>query len=506
MKAITLIFPHQLFPTHPALADKRPVYLVEETLFFNQYSFHKQKLVLHRATMKGYEQHLTALKYKVSYIDAVKTESDVRQLIPLMATKGVNEIHYCDPVDDWLEKRIINAAKKAGISLFGYDSPNFLNTPGDAEDFYAEKQSYFLNDFYIWQRKKHKLLLDERNRPEGGKWSYDAENRKRFPAKALAPERRLLPANDLVKEARIYVEKHFSENYGQLQGTDSGFYPVTYEEAETWLEEFLGNRFKDFGVYQDAMVGKEHFLHHSVLTPMLNIGLLSPQQVINEALQSLGKHGIPMNSVEGFIRQMIGWREFIRIVYVREGVGQRTKNFWGFSRKIPPAFWKGETGIPPIDIVIKKLNETAYAHHIERLMVLANFMLLCEFDPDEVYKWFMELFIDSYDWVMVPNVYGMTQFADGGLMATKPYISGSNYLLKMSDFKRGPWTEIWDGLFWRFMYVHRDFFEKNQRLSMLLRNFDKMPKEKRQHLLETADNYLQSLDTGEGIKQGRMFD
>jgi deoxyribodipyrimidine photolyase-related protein len=156
--------------------------------------------------------------------------------------------------------------------------------------------------------------------------------------------------------------------------------------------------------------------------------------------------------------------------------------------------------------VIRKLNKTAYAHHIERLMVLANFMLLCEFDPDEVYKWFMELFIDSYDWVMVPNVYGMTQFADGGLMATKPYISGSNYLLKMSDFKRGPWTEIWDGLFWRFMHVHRDFFESNPRLSMLLRSFDKMPGEKKKKLLKTAEDYLKTLNSGQEIKQAEIFD
>jgi deoxyribodipyrimidine photolyase-related protein len=182
-------------------------------------------------------------------------------------------------------------------------------------------------------------------------------------------------------------------------------------------------------------------------------------------------------------------------VYEREGTKQRTTNYWQFKRKIPTSFWTGDTGIAPIDSTIKKILKTGYAHHIERLMVLGNFMLLCEFDPDEVHKWFMEMFIDAYDWVMVPNVYGMTQFADGGLMTTKPYISGSNYLSKMSDYEKGTWQPIWDGLFWRFMHVHRDFFLQNPRIGMLVKTFDKMPEEKRQAHLHAADNYLQSLDT-----------
>ncbi len=190
----------------------------------------------------------------------------------------------------------------------------------------------------------------------------------------------------------------------------------------------------------------------------------------------------------------MGWREFIHIVYEREGVKQRTKNYWGFKRKIPAAFWKGTTGISPVDVVIKKVLATGYTHHIERLMVMGNFFLLCEFDPDEVYRWFMEMYIDAYDWVMVPNTYGMTQFADGGLMTTKPYISGSNYLLKMGDWKKGPWQETWDALFWRFMHVHRDFFTSNPRLGMLVKTFDKMLKEKQQLHLNNAETFLKTLD------------
>jgi deoxyribodipyrimidine photolyase-related protein len=226
---------------------------------------------------------------------------------------------------------------------------------------------------------------------------------------------------------------------------------------------------------------------------MMNIGLITPKYIVEETLNFSEKHKIPLNSVEGFIRQIIGWREFIRGVYETSGSIQRTKNYWGFKRKIPESFWNGTTGIEPLDITIKKVLQTGYCHHIERLMVLGNFMVLCEFDPDEVYRWFMELFIDSYDWVMVPNVYGMSQFADGGLMSTKPYISGSNYLMKMSDYQKGDWQLIWDGLFWRFMDKHRKFFLSNPRLGMLIRTFDKMSEERKNTLLFSAENYLKTI-------------
>jgi deoxyribodipyrimidine photolyase-related protein len=227
---------------------------------------------------------------------------------------------------------------------------------------------------------------------------------------------------------------------------------------------------------------------------MLNIGLINPQQIVKQTIAFSTKRNIPLNTLEGFIRQIIGWREFIRIVYEREGNKQRTTNFYNFKRKIPKSFWNGTTGIVPIDITIKKVLTTGYCHHIERLMVLGNFMLLCEFDPDEVYRWFMEMFIDAYDWVMVPNVYGMTQFADGGLMTTKPYISGSNYLMKMSDYEKGPWQEIWDGLFWRFMHEHRTFFLSNPRLGMLVHSFDKMDPVKQALHLNNASKFLNVLD------------
>jgi deoxyribodipyrimidine photolyase-related protein len=193
------------------------------------------------------------------------------------------------------------------------------------------------------------------------------------------------------------------------------------------------------------------------------------------------------------LRQIIGWREFIRGVYIAVGNKERTRNFWNFNRKIPNSFYNGDTGIEPIDDTIKKINNSGYANHIERLMIIGNFMLLCEFEPNEVYKWFMEMFIDSYDWVMVPNVYGMSQFSDSGMMSTKPYISSSNYILKMSNYKKGNWCKIWDSLFWNFMDKQRDFFIKNPRMRMLVSSFDRMEESKRTSLLKTADEYLKTL-------------
>jgi deoxyribodipyrimidine photolyase-related protein len=492
IQAVTIIFPHQLFQNHPALQKGRVIYLTEEWLFFRQYNFHRQKLVLHRATMKFYENWLQQNKYTVHYIETSVKENDCRQLVANLARQKITDIHIAALADDWLHKRMQEACKKNNITLHIYDSPNFLNTPENTNSYFNKRKTYFQTDFYTWQRKQRNILLEADGKPLGGKWTFDTDNRQRFPKKEKAPALEWPQQNNYTGEARQYVLKHFNKNYGTANGPF--LFAVTFADAENWLDDFLKNRFEKFGVYEDAIVAKESVMHHSVLTPMLNIGLLQPQQIIDQALIAAKKYHTPLNSLEGFLRQIMGWREFIRLVYEREGGKQRTTNYWKFKRKIPAGFWTGETGIAPVDITIKKILQTGYCHHIERLMVLGNFMLLCEFDPDEVYRWFMEMFIDSYDWVMVPNVYGMTQFADGGMMTTKPYISGSNYLMKMSDYEKGDWQAIWDGLFWRFMHVHRSFFLKNPRLGMLVNTFDKMATEKQQLHLTNAEQFLQQLD------------
>jgi len=357
--------------------------------------------------------------------------------------------------------------------------------------FRSEKKKFFQSSFYKSERKRQHILLDQKEQPIGGKWSFDTENRKKYPTKKTPPPVQFPDIDPYYIEALDYVENHFPNNLGTV--TDYNLYPHTFETARTWLLHFLQQRFAEFGPYEDAIIAHESILNHSVLSPLLNSGLLTPQYVIDTTLNFSSENDIPLNSVEGFIRQLIGWREFVRGVYISHGTKERTRNYWKFSRKIPASFYDGTTGIVPVDQTIKKVLQTGYCHHIERLMVLGNFMLLCEFDPDDVYVWFMELFIDAYDWVMVPNVYGMSQFADGGLFATKPYISGSNYILKMSDYKKGEWQETWDALFWRFMDKQRDFFLTNPRLGMLVRNFDKMPSEKREKYILTGEAFLQKM-------------
>ena len=491
MSEANVIFPHQLFKKNSSLQKNRTVFLVEEFLYFKHYNFHKQKLVLHRASMKCYAASLKKDGFKVEYIDSTDERNDIRKLVAYFKKEKIKTLHFTEVVDFLLDKRIATSCTKNNIEIVQYQTPAFLNSKQDGDDYFDGRKRYFQTEFYIAQRKKRNILLGPDDGPLGGQWSYDADNRKKFPAKENPPQISLPKEDKFVTEAKEYVTSNFNENYGEV---DTFFYPINFTSAEEWLTEFLKDRFEKFGDYEDAIVANENFLHHAVISPLINIGLLTPQQVVKVVLDYAAKNNSPLNSTEGFIRQIIGWREFIRIVYAREGVKQRTTNYWKFTRKMPASFWNGTTGIEPIDNVIKKVIKTGYLHHIERLMLLGNFMLLCEFDPDEVYKWYMEMFVDSYDWVMVPNVYGMVQFADGGLMTTKPYISGSNYVLKMSDYKKGNWCEIWDGLFWRFMDVHRTFFKKNPRLGMLINTFDKMPSEKRNKHTEAAEKFLAQLD------------
>lgn len=487
-----ILFPHQLFERNPLVPKCDTIYLVEEVLFFKQYNFHKRKIAFHRASMKFYESYLQSKNINVVFIDSFNSLSDIRLLIRNFLTTGINEFEYIDTTDCWLEQRIKDECKNTGVISKKNPSPLFLRSFEEIETYFSDKKRMFQTDFYKYQRQTGKILLDSRQKPIGGKWTFDDENRLKYPKGKTPPKINFLEPNNYHNEAIIYTQKNFASNYGTLD-TDY-IYPSNFANSKQWLQKFFKSRFSEFGAYEDAILVNEYFLHHSVLSPMLNVGLLTPQYIIDKALQYAENYEIPLNSLEGFIRQIIGWREFIRAVYELKGNEQRTKNYWGFSRKIPESFWNGTTGIEPIDITIKKVLQTGYCHHIERLMVLGNFMLLCEFDPDEVYQWYMELFIDSYDWVMVPNVYGMSQFADGGLMATKPYISGSNYLLKMGNFKKGGWQNVWDGLFWRFLHTHRDFFAQNPRLGMLLRSFDKMPEQKQRVHLIAANEFINSLN------------
>ena len=490
MEEINIIFPNQLFKT-PSLNIKNRTYLIEEYLFFRQYNFHKQKIHFHRASMKNYEKHLASMGFNVTYIDSFDDNADIRTFLQTQVDEKCT-IHCYHPEDNWLQKRIEENCLKKEIKLVMVDNPLFLANQKELNVFFKkEKKKFFQTSFYKTQRQKFNLLLNEEGKPEGGKWTYDDQNREKYPKDRTPPAIQYPKINNEFNNASTYVEDYFNSNFGMI--SEEKRYPTNHAEAEAWLNQFLAIRFKEFGPFEDAVVKEYSILHHSLLSPLINCGLLSPLDVIESSMRFYREKNIPINSCEGFIRQIIGWREFIRGVYVAKGTQERTTNFWGFNRKIPHSFYEGNTGIEPVDDTIHKIKASSYANHIERLMIMGNFMLLCEFDPDEVYRWFMEVFIDSYDWVMVPNVYGMSQFADGGLMSTKPYISSSNYIIKMSNYKKGEWCEIWDALFWNFMDKQRSFFLKNPRMRMLISSFDKMDHIKRENYLVTADNYLNKL-------------
>jgi deoxyribodipyrimidine photolyase-related protein len=490
---IGLIFPHHLFEKIPFSEDVDVYYVLEEHLFFNYFKFHKQKIAFHRATLQSFSHQLSKKGKITHYIDAQSALSKIGNLIRDLNRNGATEIFHFELSDNWLQKHFAQAISQTSIKVHELPSPLFINNQNDLKHFFkADKKSFFQTTFYKQSRKKLNILLDQDQKPEGGQWTFDADNRKKYPKSKTPPPTIFPNNNDFWKEAIEYVEKHYPNNPGELP-TDPIF-PINFAQSKDWLNQFFYQKFYAFGDYEDAIVKEESFLHHSLLSPLINCGLLLPNEVIHQALKYANENEIPINSLEGFVRQIIGWREFIRGMYQLKGSEMRTTNYWNFKRKIPASFYTGDTGIEPLDDSIKKTLEYGYCHHIERLMVIGNFMLLCEFDPDEVYNWFMELFVDAYDWVMVPNVYGMSQFADGGLFATKPYISSSNYILKMSNYKKGNWQKVWDGLFWRFMYNHRSFFESNPRLGMLTRNLDRMSVDKLENHLSVAEEFLSSID------------
>jgi deoxyribodipyrimidine photolyase-related protein len=491
MRFAVVVFPHQLFDPHPALKGDRHIYVVEAPRFFRDEKehlcFHQQKLALHRGSLKAYEARLANQGYTVSYLE-FEGDPHLGGFWGRLKKDGVATLYAADPVDHLLEERLKQGAKAAGVKLHFTESPGFLCSQEEIRAHFEGVEHFHHTSFYIHQRKTRGILLDK-DKPAGGHWTYDTENRRRLPKEVKVPPPPQVAENEFHREARDYVAAKFSDHPGSLEFCR---YPVTHEEAQDWLRDFLENRLKLFGDYQDSISARESVLFHSLLSPLINIGLLTPGQVLEETLAYAQKHRVPLNSLEGFLRQVLGWREYVRAVYLLAGERQRTANFFGHTRQLPPGFYDGTTGVLPLDIVIQRLLETAYAHHIERLMVLGNFLFLCEVDPREVYRWFMDLFIDAYDWVMVPNVFGMSQFADGGLMMTKPYFSSSNYLRKMSDFPKGDWEGLWDALYWRFVKKNRDYLAKNPRLIPMMGYLDRMAPAKHQTLLKTAEDFLKT--------------
>ena len=469
---VRLVYPHQLFEQHLEAPPGTTFVLVEDDLFFRQYAFHTQKLVLHRASMRRFADRLRAASYDVEVVETSADATSGERLTKVVGGLEPTQVTVYDVCDDWLSQSCTTALSEARYELGEddvLDSPNWICTRAELRDWFGEHPAR-MQHFYSWQRQRLDVMVEgTKQKPVGGQWSFDADNRKKLPRGHPVPELTWPEPAPEVTEAIDWVGEAFPDNPG-----DAGAFhwPTSHEEARTAYDQFLAERFEQFGPYEDAIVAEEAFLFHSAITPGLNVGLLDPRDVLGGALESAD--GVELPSLEGFVRQLIGWREYMRATYFMYGRRMRSQNRLQHTKSLLEGWWTAETGLPPVDKVIERVLEHGWCHHIERLMVLGNAMCLVRTDPEAVYEWFMEMFVDAYDWVMVPNVYAMSQFAAGEAITTKPYVSGSNYLKKMSDFGSGDWNADWDGLYWTFVRDHREVFEKNHRSGFMVKQYDGM--------------------------------
>ncbi len=493
---VHLVFPHQLFEVHLSAPAGTHFVLVEDDLFFRQLRFHKQKLVLHRAGLRRLATRLRAAGYDVSTVETSAGTSSGERLTALLRELAPERITLHEPVDDWLEQRTEAVCRDAGCPLeVGdvLDTPNFVTTTAQLREHFAgvgrRGTRPRMQHFYSWQRQRLDVLVDG-EQPVGGRWSFDTENRKKLPRDVVPPPVSTPARHPEVQAAVEWVEEAFPDNPGDVHGFG---WPTSHEEADAWLQQFLDERLATFGPYEDAISTRFPFLFHGVLSASLNVGLLDPADVVHRALAAAADQQVELASIEGFVRQVIGWREYMRASYVLWGRRMRTRNALGHGRTLGEQWWRGDTGLAPVDLVVRRVLHRAWAHHIERLMVAGNAMCLLRVHPEAVYEWFMELFIDAYDWVMVPNVYAMSQFAAGDAITTKPYVSGSNYLRKMSDLPPGEWTEVWDALFWQFVEDHSEVFAANPRSRMMVRQLEGQDRARRARHREVARRAIADL-------------
>lgn len=493
--ALTLILGNQLFPDWTSkspiqLGPKDSVLMVEDAGIASRFRYHSIRIHHTFVAMREFRDHLVNSKIKVHYFEFEESQNmpffeRIEQEI------GKDRILRFAGIPDRSFRAELEAfCKRSGIQGVELPSPQFLCGEKNFREYLKSSKRPFMKTFYERERKRLNILVDSKGQPTGGQWSFDVENRKKLPKNYQEPKLPLIQAGRHDASVAALIRKHFAQHPGTL---GPRFLPSNRKEALDWLSSFLKERLTDFGPYEDAITSRFETLNHSLLSPLINLGLLNPDEVVARALEHAKKHRTPIASLEGFIRQVIGWREFILGIDAVYGEKQHASNFFGHHRTLTPAWYQGTTGIPPLDDAIRKADRLAYLHHIERLMIVSNLMLLCQIAPPEVYRWFMEMQIDSYEWVMGPNVFGMGQMSDGGIFATKPYISGSNYILKMSDYPKGPWCEIWDGLYWSFIDRNRGFFSKNPRLSMMVKLLDKMPEPKRKTLLGRAQEFTQKM-------------
>jgi deoxyribodipyrimidine photolyase-related protein len=472
------------------------IYMSEDFEFCSTLKFHKLRIIFFLSAMREQASMFANKGHKVTYHklgEIEKKESYTERFVKYCLNNKKNIVHCFEIEDTDFFETFKLSLEKNNITLNVLPSPMFLFTKESFKNYLATVKKPFMKTFYEGQRKKTKILM-EHNKPIGGKFSFDEENRLKLPESLTPPLNPKLKPNATTKTIIENVKNDVNFFFQQHPGSASEHWlPTNHEGAEQWFNFFLKERLELFGPYEDSLAPHSDFVYHSSLSSLLNAGLLTPKVVVAKTLDFSKKNNISIASTEGFIRQILGWREFIRGIYNNFGQKQKESNFWKHKNKLSNNWYTGNTGIEPLDLVIKKVLKYGYCHHIERLMVLSNTMLLCEIEPQDCYNWFMEMFIDSSDWVMTPNVFGMGLFSDGGIFATKPYICGSNYWVKMGFKKNLSWSEGVDGLYWRFINQNKNFFLQNPRLSMMPRTLEKITSERKSFIFSEAEKISQRL-------------
>lgn len=474
-----------IFPVHlykdTSLIHCKNVYLIEDEEYFTKYFFHKTKLIFHRATMKYYRDYLINKGYKVKYIEFHE------KYLNLIKNKNV----YMYETDNHnLNKKLLNN----NININILNNLSFYISMKDLEyynlNIFKTKFSHN-NSFYRYIRTLTKILPLNKY-----KLSYDKENREKFSKDFSEPLIKDYSSKSYISRAKKYINKWFPEN--PESNLNIFPYPVTHDDAKKHLKHFIKHLLNDFGKYQDAISEKVIYGFHSVLSPMLNVGLLTDHDVIKLVCSV----DAPINSVEGFIRQILGWKQGARYLY-HFHFSKFSKNYLSMKNSAKP-FWYAKTLIPIVDNCIKKAFNYSYLHHIERLMIMGNFMTLCLVKPSEIFNWFMCIVsIDAYEWTMYPNIYGMATFSDNGFMMSRPYISSSNYILKMTNEYvtsreciekfNCDWPEIWDALYYNFIDKKQKKLVNNYFMSSHVKKYLKMDKKKKLYYKKLASKYLKYL-------------
>ena len=492
MKDIFIVLGNQLFdPLYLKNYKFCRIFMAEDLGLCTYEKHHKLKILHFLSSMRSYNDLLKSKGFETDYYDCKNNFSDKYEdkLRKSIKESKPKRVFSFEVEDKPFEKKLNKIVKEIGLERVIVTSPMFLNSRDDFKKYLENKKKPLMANYYKMSRIKFDLLVKD-EKPVGGKWSFDKDNRKKLPQTVKLPKRLVASETKHTKVLKKFINTTFENHPGN---TENFWLPTTHKESTEWLDDFLIEKLNLFGDYEDAVSQRDNILFHSALSPLINSGLITPEKIVDRLKKLRTK--VNLNSLEGYIRQVIGWREFMRGIYQNYSTEMEKGNFFKHKRKFKKEWYSGETGIPPLDHSIKNALKYGWTHHIERLMVLSSLMNLCEIEPKQVYKWFMEMFIDSSEWVMVPNVYGMGLFSDGGIFATKPYICGSSYYLKMMDFKKGEWCETVDGLYWRFINKNRKFFSSNPRLNMMVSVYDKMKNERKKKILSKAEAFITQFTT-----------